>query len=80
MGIIIKKLGTLFINFCLHGLQKLNCYNHVFLSCLQVLELDLKLMIVWKIKFKYLKVGEMFLQVFGFFCKHLNIDAVNIII
>jgi hypothetical protein len=24
-------------------------------------------MAVWKIKFKYLKVGEMFLQVFGFF-------------
>jgi hypothetical protein len=31
-------------------------------------------------KFKYLKVGEMFLQVFGFFFKHLNIDVVNILI
>jgi hypothetical protein len=37
-------------------------------------------MIVWKIKFKYLKVGEMFLQVFGFFPKHFNIDVVNILI
>jgi hypothetical protein len=34
---------------------------------LQVLELDLKFVAVWKIKFKYLKVNEMFLQVFGFF-------------
>jgi len=23
---------TLFFNSCSHGLQKLNCYNHVFLS------------------------------------------------
>jgi hypothetical protein len=38
-----------------------------FKAILQVLELDLKFMVVWKIKFKYLKVGEMFLQVFGFF-------------
>jgi hypothetical protein len=37
-------------------------------------------MVVWKIKFKYLKVGEMFLQVFGYFSKHLNIDVVNIYI
>jgi hypothetical protein len=28
----------------------------------------------------YLKGGEMFLQVFGFFFKHLNIDVVNILI
>jgi hypothetical protein len=67
MGIIKNKLGTLFLNSCLHGLQKLNCYNHVFLSYLQVLELDLKFVAVWKIKFKYLKIGEMFLQVFDFF-------------
>jgi hypothetical protein len=26
---------------CLHGLQKLNYYNHVFKNYLQVLELDL---------------------------------------
>jgi len=80
MGIIIFFWGTLFLNFCLHGLQKLNCYNHVFLSYLQVLELDFKFVTVWKIKFKYLKVGEIFLQVFGFFFKHLNIDVMNILI
>jgi hypothetical protein len=32
MGIINKNLGTLFLNSCLHGLQKLNCYNHVSLK------------------------------------------------
>jgi hypothetical protein len=62
MGIIKLKLGTLFLNSCMHGLQKL-----------QVLELDLKFMVVWKIKFKCLKVGEMFLQVFGFFSSTSNI-------
>jgi hypothetical protein len=67
MRIIILFLGTLFLNSCLHELQKLNCYNHVLLHYLQVLELDLKFVVVWKIKFKYLKVSEMFLQVFGFF-------------
>jgi hypothetical protein len=51
-----------------------------FLSYLQVLELDLKFVVIWKIKVKYLKVGEMFLQVFGFFLKHFNIDVVNILI
>jgi hypothetical protein len=35
---------------------------------------------IWKIKFKYLKIGEMFLQVFGFLFKHLNIDVVNLLI
>jgi len=67
MGIIKKKLGKLFINSCLHGLQKLNCYNHVFENYLKVLELNPKFVAVSKIKFKYLKVSEMFLQVFGFF-------------
>jgi hypothetical protein len=43
-------------------------------------ELDLKFVAIWKIKFKYLKVGEMFLQVFDFFKKHFNIDVVNILI
>jgi hypothetical protein len=80
MGIIKKFEGTLFLNSCLHGLQKLNYYNHIFLSYLQVLELDLKFMAVRKTKFKYLKVSEMFLQIFGFFFKHLNIDVVNILI
>jgi hypothetical protein len=80
MGIINSFLGTLFLNFCLHGLQKLNCYNHVFKNYLQVLELDPKFMAVSKIKFKYLKVSEMFLRVFGFFFKHVNIDVVNILI
>jgi hypothetical protein len=42
--------------------------------------LDLKIYGNLKIKFKYLKVGEMFLQVFGFSFKHLNIDVVNILI
>jgi hypothetical protein len=54
-------LGTLFLNLCLHGLQKLSCYNHVFLHYLQVLEFDLKFVTTWKIKFEYLKVGESFL-------------------
>jgi len=67
MGIIKIKSGKLFFNSCFHGLQKLNCYNHIFLSYLQVLELDLKFVAVWKIKFKYLKVGEMFLQVYIYF-------------
>jgi hypothetical protein len=42
MGIINFFLGTLFLNFCLHGLQKLNHYNHLFLNYLQIFELDLK--------------------------------------
>jgi hypothetical protein len=67
LWVINVFLGTLFFNLCLHGLQKLNCYNHVFLSYLQVLELDLKFVTVWKKKYKYLKVDEMFLQIFGFF-------------
>jgi hypothetical protein len=78
MGIIKNYLGKLFFNSFLHGLQKLNYYNHVFLSYLQVFKLDLKFVAVKKLKFKYLKVGEMYLQVFGFFFKHLNIDVVNI--
>jgi len=49
-----------------------------FLSYLQVIDLDLKFVVIWKIKFKYFKVGEIFLQVF--FVKHLNIDVVNILI
>jgi hypothetical protein len=46
MGKIIYFMGTLFINFCLHGFQKLNCYNHVFKKYLQILELDLKFVVV----------------------------------
>jgi hypothetical protein len=42
MRIIILFLSTLFLNFCLHELQKLNFYNHVYLHYLQVLEIDLK--------------------------------------
>jgi len=30
MGITILFLGTLFLHFCLHELQKLNYYDHVF--------------------------------------------------
>jgi hypothetical protein len=52
MGIIKINLGTLFLNYYLYGIQKLNCYNHVFKNYLQVLELDLKFVVVWKIKFK----------------------------
>jgi hypothetical protein len=51
-----------------------------FLSYLQILELDLNFVAVWKLKFKDLKVGEMFLQIFGFFFKHFNIDVMNILI
>jgi hypothetical protein len=47
---------------------------------LQIYELDLKFVAILKIKFKYLEVGEMFWQVFGFLFKHLNIDVVNILI
>jgi hypothetical protein len=39
-------LSTLFINSYLHGFQKLNYYNHVSQSYLQVLELDLKFVAV----------------------------------
>jgi hypothetical protein len=46
MGIVKKKFGTLFFISCLYGLQKLNYYNHVFLNYLQVLELDLKFVVV----------------------------------
>jgi hypothetical protein len=46
MGIIDFFLGTLFLNSCLHGLQKLNSYNYVFLNYLQVLELDLKFVVI----------------------------------
>jgi hypothetical protein len=46
MGIIKKNWGKLFFNSCFHGLQKLNYYNHVFLSYLQILELDLKFMAI----------------------------------
>jgi len=80
MEVIILFLGILFLNFCLHGLQKLNCCNHVFLNYLQPFELDLKFVALWIIKFKYLKVGELFSQVFGCFFMHLNIDVVNILI
>jgi len=59
--------GILIINSCMHGFQKLNCYNHVFKNDLQVLELDIKFVVVWKINFKCLKIGEILLQVFEFF-------------
>jgi hypothetical protein len=40
--------------------------------------MDLKFVAIWKIKFKYLKIGAIFLQVFDFsFNLHLNIDVVN---
>ncbi len=71
-------MGTFIINSCLHKLQKLYCYNHIFLHYLQVLELDLKFVTIWKIKIKHLKVCEMFLQVYGFFFMQLTIDMVNI--
>jgi len=45
MGIIFL-FGALFFNSCLHGLQNLNYYNHVFKNYLQVLELDLKFVLV----------------------------------
>jgi hypothetical protein len=41
-------------------------------------KLYLKFVAIWKIKFMYLKVGEMFLQVFRFFFMHLDIDVANI--
>jgi hypothetical protein len=51
---------------------------HYHLWHMQVFELHLKFVVIWKIKFKYLKVGEMFFLVFGFFHSHFNIDVVNI--
>ncbi len=53
----------------MYELQELNCYKHVFENYLQVFELDLKILMIQKIKFKYLKIGELFLQDkwFGFF-------------
>jgi hypothetical protein len=50
-----------------------------FLSYMQILELDQKFVVVRKIKFKYLKVSEMFLQIFEFFFNHFNIDVMNIL-
>jgi hypothetical protein len=44
--------------------SKAKLLKSYFLKHLQVLKLDLKFVIVKKIKFKYLKVGETFLQVF----------------
>ncbi len=68
---------------CLYELQELNCYKHVFKNYLQVFEVQLKFEVIWKIKFKYLKIGEMFLQdklfdilkkVFWYWCgEHFNI-------
>jgi hypothetical protein len=46
MGIIKINLGTLFPNSCLYGIQKLNCYNHIFKNYLQVLELDIKFVVI----------------------------------
>ncbi len=40
MGIIILFMGI--FNSYFHELQKLNCYNHVFLNYFQLLELNLK--------------------------------------
>ncbi len=55
-------MGTLFLNSRVHELQKLNCYNRVYFNYLHVFELDLEFVVVCKMKSKYLKVGEMFLQ------------------
>jgi hypothetical protein len=46
MGIITLFLGTVFLNSCLHELQKLNYYNHVYLNYLQIFELDLQFVVV----------------------------------
>jgi hypothetical protein len=79
MGIIIFFL--VYFNSCLHELQKLNCYNHVFLIYFQLLELDLKFVEISGKKLKYLKVGVIFLQMYIYiFFKHFNIDVVNILI
>lgn len=77
MGIIILFLGKLFFNSCLHGFQQLNCYNHVFKLFASTWN-GPKFVANWKIKFKYLKIGEKFLQIFGFVFMHPNIDVVNI--
>jgi hypothetical protein len=50
--------------FLVTELQKLNVYNHVYLHYLQILGLDLKVVIVSKIKFKYLKVIAIILFLF----------------
>jgi len=75
---MILFLGTLFLNSCLHEFQKLNCYNYVFSHYLQILELNLKCDNLKNKVQIFKKVGEMFLQIFGFFLMHLNIDVVNI--
>ncbi len=52
--------------------SKANCYNHVFLHYLQVLELDLKFVAIWKIKLKYpqpLKTDEIVENTFGVLCQ-----------
>ncbi len=60
-------LDTLFLNSYLNGLQKLIFYNHILKNYLQVLELDLKFVAIKKMKFKYLKAGEMFHNYLVFF-------------
>jgi hypothetical protein len=63
--IVILFLGTLFFNSSAWT-SRAKLLWLCFFNYLQVLELDLKFVVVWKLKFKYLKVGEMFLQVFVF--------------
>ncbi len=72
-------MGTSFLDSCLHGLPKVNSYNHVFLNYLQVFELDLKFVVVLKSK---VQVFESKLNIFAsFFLKKTSkIDVMNILI
>jgi len=72
--------GILIINSCMHGFQKLNCYNHVFKNYLQVLELDIKICGSLKNKFQVFENRWNTFASFWIFFKHFNIDVVNILI
>jgi hypothetical protein len=80
MGIMIFFWGTLFINSCLHGLQKLNYYNHV-LKLLASTWIRLKICGNLKNKVQVLENRwNAFASIWIIFFKHLNIDLMNILI
>ncbi len=75
----INFLGTFFLNYCWHYSKKLNLYNCVFPMHLQVLELDLWFLTIWKINSKSIKVINIVCN-FYFYFPAFNIDVANIYI
>jgi len=75
MGIIYIFWVHYFHNSCLHGIQKLNCYNHVFKNYLQVLELDLNFVVIQVLESKWNIFTSIwfFFQAPQYWCgEHLN--------